>query len=77
MTTDNLLIKSENEQRPKFALITDDHLAHIMSHAKHAYSGRMLLHIGQHVRMYLRAKRLGIQPISLEDVIEAVKKRDL
>lgn len=75
MSYEDLLIQNENQYGPKFVLITDGHRAHIRGHLSNIYKPRMLLHVLQHVKLYLRARQSGIPTINIEDILRAVEKR--
>lgn len=72
MNHDNLLIRNENE---KFAicLITDDHKSHIIGHLKYAWKPRIARHIFDHIYLAVKARKVGIPNISLEEVLSSVR----
>ena len=76
MSWEDALIQEENQNGPKFVLITDDHERHMKGHLRSIHKPGMVRHLFEHLKLYIRAKSLGLPHISIEDIIKAQNKRD-
>jgi len=70
---EDLLIANEN-QNAATCLIFDDHRYHINRHLSYIWKPRIFLHILQHIRLMVAAKKRGIPTIKLDEVLRCLKK---
>jgi L-ascorbate metabolism protein UlaG (beta-lactamase superfamily) len=76
MSWEHALIQEENQNGPKFVLVTDDHSLHLKGHLRSIHKPGMIKHLFQHLMLYVRAKSLGLPKLSLDEIIKAQNKRD-
>lgn len=83
-TLDETLIKSENKQLRNplfgglmtvFAILTDDHDRHIKAHLKYWYNPVTWLHIHQHYMQLKIKKKMGIEHLTNDSIMEAVEEQ--
>lgn len=71
------LIEHENRNGPKLVLAFDNHKLHLKGHLKAIHKPGMIRHLLQHLRLYIRAKRLGLpRPSPLDEIIERLRTKN-
>lgn len=67
------LIDVENKEFA-MCLITDPHKEHVLAHLKYAWKPRVFKHILDHLYLWYRANKMGIPSITLEEVLNSLRR---
>ena len=72
MSFQSLLIQVEHE-KGAICVITDDHKFHIKQHLKYIWKPRILKHIIDHLILWQKKKKLGLNHITTEIILSNIK----